>query len=471
MAEIDPTSPLYPPTVRPSKGVLPLPFFLARFIRNPLRSLPRAVYHEPIVVHGRDRPLVAWVTAPDLIETILLRDAATFAKTRLDKRVLKPVLGNGLLTSDGASWRWQRKLASPLFRHGEILSYVPAMVSAAAEQVERWRQRGPGFTALVDEDMTETTFKVITRTILAGTVEADSDIILRAGRGYLDHITWEIAAAMLLLPEGIWHPFRSRMRAAARDERDAVGRLLTSRRNDTEGKDDLLARMIDARHPDTGEPMPDDLLIDNLATFLLAGHETTAKALTWTLYLMARSPDWQARARREIEAVTGCGPAQPEHISRLEITTRILKEAMRLYPPAPVLTRVTMKPVTLGGRDLPERTLIVIPIYAVHRHHALWTDPDRFDPDRFLPEHETQHQRTQFMPFGFGGRVCIGQAFAMIEAIAILATLLQGATFQWDGKHLPEPVSRVTLRPRGRMPLIVSPIQSGRAASVSNPLK
>lgn len=460
MADIDPTSPLYPPDVRPSKGVLPLPLFLARFIRNPLRSLPRAVYHEPIVVHGRERPLVAWVTAPDLIETILLKDAGSFAKTRLDKRVLKPVLGDGLLTSEGASWRWQRKLASPLFRHGEILSYVPAMVSAASERVEEWRQRGSTFTAHVDEDMTSTTFKVITRTILAGTGQADSDIILRAGRGYLDHITWEIAAAMLLLPEGIWHPFRSRMRKAARDERDAVGRLLASRRNETAASDDLLARMIDARDPDTGEPMPDDLLIDNLATFLLAGHETTAKALTWTLYLLARSPYWQNRARDEIKAVTGGGPVQPEHIGRLEITTRILKEAMRLYPPAPVLTRVTTQPVTLAGRDLPERTLIVIPIYAVHRHHSVWEDPSRFDPNRFLGDAEALHKRTQFMPFGFGGRVCIGQAFAMIEAVAILATLLQGARFDWDGKHLPEPVSRVTLRPRGRMPLIVSPIQS-----------
>ena len=460
MADIDPTSPLYPPDVRPSKGVLPLPLFLARFIRNPLRSLPRAVYHEPIVVHGRERPLVAWVTAPDLIETILLKDAGSFAKTRLDKRVLKPVLGDGLLTSEGASWRWQRKLASPLFRHGEILSYVPAMVSAASERVEEWRQRGSTFTAHVDEDMTSTTFKVITRTILAGTGQADSDIILRAGRGYLDHITWEIAAAMLLLPEGIWHPFRSRMRKAARDERDAVGRLLASRRNETAASDDLLARMIDARDPDSGEPMPDDLLIDNLATFLLAGHETTAKALTWTLYLLARSPYWQNRARDEIKAVTGGGPVQPEHIGRLEITTRILKEAMRLYPPAPVLTRVTTQPVTLAGRDLPERTLIVIPIYAVHRHHSVWEDPSRFDPNRFLGDAEALHKRTQFMPFGFGGRVCIGQAFAMIEAVAILATLLQGARFDWDGKHLPEPVSRVTLRPRGRMPLIVSPIQS-----------
>ena len=460
MADIDPTLPLYPPTVRPSKGVLPLPLFLARFIRNPLRSLPRAVYHEPIVVHGRERPLVAWVTAPDLIETILLKDAGSFAKTRLDKRVLKPVLGDGLLTSEGASWRWQRKLASPLFRHAEILSYVPAMVSAASERVEAWRQRSTSFITHVDEDMTETTFKVITRTILAGTGQADSDIILRAGRGYLDHITWEIAAAMLLLPEGIWHPFRSRMRAAARDERDAVGRLLASRRNDAAGQDDLLARMVDARHPDTGEPMPDDLLLDNLATFLLAGHETTAKALTWTLYLLARSPHWQNRARDEIKAVTGGGAIEPEHIDRLEITTRILKEAMRLYPPAPVLTRVTTQPVTLGGRDLPARTLIVIPIYAVHRHHAVWEDPDRFNPDRFLGEAEAHHKRTQFMPFGFGGRVCIGQAFAMIEAVAILCTLLQGARFEWDGKHLPEPVSRVTLRPRGRMPLIVSPIQS-----------
>ncbi len=140
------------------------------------------------------------------------------------------------------------------------------------------------------------------------------------------------------------------------------------------------------------------------------------------------------------------------------MTTRLLKETIRFYPPVPVMTRVKTEDVVIGGVALPKPTLNVLPIYAIHRHRSLWTDPDRFDPDRFLPENEARYPRTQFMPFGYGQRVCIGSSFATIEALAILATLLKAVRFEWDGTHVPEPLSRVTLRPKGGMPLIIRPI-------------
>ena len=448
---------LYPPKVRPPDRVLPLPFFLARFVRNPLRSLPRAVYEEPIVLYGKKRPLVAWVTAPELTDRILVKDAARFPKTRLDRRVLKPVVGAGLLTAEGEHWRWQRKLASPLFRHSEILSYAPAMLAAADEQVERWRAKGASHIAPIDHDMTETTFAVIARTILAGIDESEGAEIKRTGHAYLDPIAWEVAAALLLLPETMWHPGKRKMRRAAADGRAVVHRLLAKRRAAGLDGDDLVARMLSAENPNTGQPMSDEEIVDNLGTFLLAGHETTAKALTWTLYLLARAPEWQRRVREEVRAVTGGGPIMTEHIAGLAITQRVLKESMRLYPPVPVMTRVNAKEdVEVGGHLLPAPTLIVLPIYAIHRHRNLWDDPDRFDPDRFLPEREEKYPRTQFMPFGYGQRVCIGAAFALVEATALLATLVRGASFDWDGRHAPEPVSRVTLRPKGGMPLKVT---------------
>jgi cytochrome P450 len=202
--------------------------------------------------------------------------------------------------------------------------------------------------------------------------------------------------------------------------------------------------------------MSDEQLVDNLLTFLAAGHETTAKLLTWALYLLARAPDWQERLRAEALAVTGGAPIAAGHIERLVLMQRVLKETMRLYPPAPVLTRVTAEEVELDGTTIDKGVLIVMPIYAVHRHRKVWDDPDRFDPDRFLPEREATYQRAQFMPFGFGPRTCIGSSFAMIEATAILTTLVRGARFGWDGRHAPEPVSRVTLRPKGGMPLRVT---------------
>ncbi len=453
------TTAFYPPTVTPSARPLPLLPFLGRFVRNPLRAIPRAVYNEPIVTYGGKRPLVAWVTDPALLENILLKNAEQFPKTRLDRRVLTPIIGNGLLTAQGESWRWQRKIASPPFRHAELLGYVPTMVDAAVDCVTRWRSRGPSaFVTNVEEDLTETTFAIIARTVLAGVSKRDGEAIQRAGRAYLDPISWEVAASLLQLPNYIWHPGKGRMRRAAVELRSIVGRLVAQRRAEGGQGSDLVARMLAAKDPDTGEPMPDELIADNLATFLFAGHETTAKALTWTLYVLARAPEWQQRVREELDSVIGSGRVDAATIGKLPITTRVLKEVLRLYPPAPVMTRVNAEDVELGGTFLPSPTLVVIPIFIVHRHRSLWQDPDRFDPDRFLPENEARYPRTQFMPFGYGQRVCIGSSFAMLEATAILATLLRSMSFEWDGRHTPEPVSRVTLRPKGGMPLIVRPL-------------
>jgi cytochrome P450 len=451
---------LYPPTVPPAARALPLSLSLLRFVRNPLRSLPRAVYDQPIVTYGRKRPLVAWVTDPGLIEQVLVKRSDLYVKTRLDKRVLRPMIGEGLLTADGDHWRWQRKLASPLFRPSDVSAYVPVIVKAAHEQVARWRNRGASHVAPIDRDMTSTTFAVIARTILAGIDESEAAEIQRTGHAYIDPIMWSVASALMLIPEHYWYPGRRKMLRAAKESRAVVQRLLDKRRAAGAGRDgggdDLIARMLAARNPDTGAPMSDEHLIDNLGTFLLAGHETTAKALTWTLYLLARAPAWQERVRSEVYAVTGGAEVTADDIAKLNVTQRVLKEAMRLYPPVPAMTRVNLEATELGGHDLPQPTLIVIPVFAVHRHNKLWNDPDKFDPDRFLPEREAKNQRTQFMPFGVGPRVCIGASFAMIEATAVLATLLQHARFTWDGTHLPEPISRVTLHPKGGMPLNVT---------------
>ncbi len=450
---------LYPPTIVPPARPLPLLSFLRRFIRNPLRAIPQSVYEEPVVTYGKKRPLLAWVTDPALIETILVKNSEQFPKTSLDRRVLTPIVGNGLLTTEGDSWRWQRKLASPPFRHTELLSYVPAMAEAAVERVRQWRDHGRApFATDIEAAMTDVTFNVVARTILAGVRTAEGDAIKRTSRAYLDPISWEVAASMLRYPETYWHPGKARMRRSATELRSIMRALVAERRRDTSPGNDLIARMLAAKDPETGEPMPEEMIADNLATFLFAGHETTAKALTWTLYILSRAPDWQDRLRSEISSVIGDRPITSDAIGKLPTVSRVLKEAMRLYPPAPVMTRITTGEVSLGGKTLPKSTLIVLPIFIIHRHRALWDDPNRFDPDRFLPEREARYPRTQFMPFGYGQRICIGSSFAMLEATAILATLLQNARFEWDGKHVPEPVSRVTLRPKGGMPLIVRPL-------------
>lgn len=203
--------------------------------------------------------------------------------------------------------------------------------------------------------------------------------------------------------------------------------------------------------------MSDTQLVDNLLTFLVAGHETTAKALTWALYLTARAPAWEQRMLDAIGRVAGDGPIKPEHIERLTEVTLVIKEAMRLYPPVPAFARITKEDVELGGERLAADSLIFVPIFAIQRHRRLWDDPDRFDPNRFTAERQAQYSRYQFMPFGAGPRICIGGSFAMIEAVAMLATFVRAARFEVPADHLPVPISRVTLWPSGGMPLKVWP--------------
>ena len=179
---------------------------------------------------------------------------------------------------------------------------------------------------------------------------------------------------MLRFPRWLWYPGKFRRRRAGRRQRQAVAAILIRRRADGLAGDDLLARLARAQVPETGEPMSQKQLLDNLLTFLAAGHETTAKALTWTLYLIARAPQWQERILAEVNAVAGAGAIAAPELDRLLVTRAVLKEAMRLYPPAPVMTRIVAEDIELGGHRLKAGTLILIPIFAVHRHRALWED-------------------------------------------------------------------------------------------------
>jgi cytochrome P450 len=205
----------------------------------------------------------------------------------------------------------------------------------------------------------------------------------------------------------------------------------------------------------------------NLITFITAGHETTSVALTWTLWLLAKDQDTQQRVAEEVAAVAGTGKSAqsigPEQIDNLSVCRQVIQEAMRLFPPAPALSRFAKTALTLGGKSLSEGLDIAagarvhIPIYALHRNTRLWANPNAFDPDRFAPELAKTYSRYAFLPFGGGLRICIGASFAMIEATAILATLIRAFHFDPVPGHKPQPVARVTLRPKGGMPLLITP--------------
>ena len=448
-------TPFYAPRVAPLDGPVGSLSFFATLLRNPLRILPAAVYEEGIVFAGRAGRTVCWITEPSLIKTVLLDKHDMFGRTPITQRVLGPLLGKGVLTADGADWKWQRQTAAPVFRHHDLLGFVPTIAEAAERLLAQWREGPRGTVRDIDRDMTLVTFDVISHTLLPGGDEHVGPLISGANVDYQKPLGWQMAYANFGLPSWMPHPGKLKMYFAQRWLRSAVAALVAERRANPIGKDDLLQRLANAKNPETGAQMPDELLLDNLLTFFLAGHETTAKALTWTLYLLARAPDWENRILDEVRRVASDDPIRPDHIDKLVITTQVLKESMRLYPPAPIMSRQATVATELGGVPINAGTQIIIPIYAIQRHRRRWANPDHFDPTRFAPETEAQIPRYHYMPFGAGPRICIGMAFSLIEGVALLATLVRAASFLTTSDHEPEAVSRVTLRPSGGMPLMV----------------
>ncbi len=443
---------LVPPRVAPPPQPLRGLAFFAGFIRNPIGVVPQAAYEGDLVAYARGRREIVWITAPDMIRQVLLDEREKFLKLA-QIRLLSPLLGKGILTSEGADWKWQRQAAAPMFRQQDLMGFVPAFVRAADAAIARWRAR-PGVQA-VDRDMTQATFDVISATLLPSADARMPQAVERSTSRFQRTGAWGQLYAVANLPKWLPQPGRRAMARAVRDLRAAVAAVIAERRAQSAPPEDLLGRLMLARDPETGQAMNDEQLVDNLLTFYLAGHETTAKALTWTLFLLSRSPEWSAALEEEVARVTGGGEVQAPHIERLVLTQQVLKESMRLYPPVPLMTRQAVVDARLGGRPVRAGTSVVMPIYAIHRHARRWEDPDAFEPTRFAAEREAQIPRYQYMPFGAGPRICIGQAFAMIEGTAMLATFVARASFAPVPGHVPAPVARVTLIPKGGMPLAV----------------
>jgi cytochrome P450 len=444
---------LVPPRIIPPAQPLAGLAFVARFVRNPIAVVPQAAYDGDLVAVMRGRTPIVWITAPAMIKTVLLDEREKFLKlTQI--RLLGPLLGKGILTSEGADWKWQRQASAPMFRPQELSGFVPTFVRAARGVIERWRAQ-PGAVQPVDRAMTEATFEVISATLLPSgdarmpqAVERSTGLFQRSG-------AWGQLYAVANLPKWLPQPGRRSMARAVGTLRAAVLALIAERRAHPGAKDDLLQRLMQARDPETGQTMNDEQLVDNLLTFYLAGHETTAKALTWTLYLLARSPEWTRALEEEIARATGGAEIDAGHIEQLVLTQQVLKESMRLYPPVPLMTRQAVADTCLGAHPIRAGSSVVMPIYAIHRHAKRWEDPDAFDPARFAPQREAAIPRYQYMPFGAGPRICIGMGFAMMEATAMLATLLRHARFAPVAGREPAPVARVTLIPGGGMPLRV----------------
>ena len=431
--------------------------WLRTVVANPMEAWPAAIYREPFVVARSMGRNVVFVAAPELIREVLLNQAEVFQKGELSERTLKPVLGEAILTADGAHWRWQRRAAAPAFRPEHVFALVPSILAAADRRRAAWQALPEGAEINLSHEMMRTTFDVILDALLMGRDSLDAEGIEKAITGYLSSTGWMMAIALLRLPPWLPYPGARAARRARLHLRDVAAMAVRRVRENRSGAGRLMTLLAAATDPSTGRAMDDQDLADNFLTFMAAGHETTALALTWTFYLLSLHPAAEQRILAEIENVTGGEPVTAEHVPRLSFTGQVIQEAMRLYPPAPVIARVPRREITLAGQVIAPGTLTYIPTYAVHRHALLWDDPDRFDPERFAPHVAEARDRYAYLPFGAGPRTCIGMSFALAEAAAILATLLRSFHLRLRPAYRPRMKMQVTLRPAGGMPMRLSP--------------
>jgi cytochrome P450 len=317
----------------------------------------------------------------------------------------------------------------------------------------------------VSIDMTRVTFEIITETLFGRPSALDFDAFGDTLIRYSQSLTTRAVLSFARMPE--WTPFPGRWKAAR--ARDDMLRLIRAPVRDRGGPapSGLFDMLANAEDSETGRRQTEDEFVNNIATFLNAGHETTAVALTWTLWLLSKDLQAQERLAEEAARVLGEAPLEARHIDELVFTRQVIQEAMRLYPPAPALARRPLKKMDFGGEAVSPRTQITVAIYPLHRNRGLWVEPDAFDPERFTPEQVKARPRHAYMPFGAGPRICIGATFSLIEATAVLAELVRAYRFSAMPGYRPQILGHVTMRPHEGMPLFITPRRTGRRRTPS----
>jgi cytochrome P450 len=448
----DPDFVPFEPPERPL-GLLGLPTLL----RNYVETIPRSAYEQGVTRIRTRLSDVLVVSDPDIIKEILVEKAESFGRDPATRRSFSPVIGDtSLFLAEGADWRWQRRAVAPIFRHETLLSFVPIFATMAQRQVERWRAERPAVPLDAAAAMTRTTFEIIVEAMLGGSTSLDADRYGRALTDNFDTIPWHIVYVMFSIPEWMPYPHRRRAMRARDFLHQDIRRIVESRRSIQSERPDLLNLLLAARDQETGRNMSDNEIVTNLLTFITAGHETTSVALTWTLWLLAKDQTAQQRVFEEVRTVAGHQMIDATHVDGFSFCRQVIQEAMRLFPPAPGIARIAKDAMEISGITIPARTRIHIPVFALHRNVGLWDNPNAFDPDRFAPDRVRARSRYAFLPFGAGPRICIGAGFAMIEAVVILATLVRTFCFKPVDGHTPKPVAKVTMRPSGGMPLLIT---------------
>jgi cytochrome P450 len=390
---------------------------------------------------------------PDGVRAVLAGSRGHYSKRNRFYAEIANAFGFGLLTSEGALWRRQRRLIQPLFTRSQVATYAQLMADEAAAVTRRW-ERAARYREAVDAnaEMIRLALRVVGRAIFGEEVARTGDV-LDSAFAVLNRHTFRRAMSPLAAPASSPTPANRRAARARRALYELVDELIAHRQRGGADGDDLLSRLLSVRDPDTGAPMDVQQVRDEALIFLLAGHETTSTALTFTLHLLARHPDEQGLIHAELDAVLDGRPPTVEDAPALSRTMMALKEAMRLYPPAYALGRVAETDDEIGGYLIPAGAFVSVSQYATHRHPQFWENPGAFEPARFSAERERARHPYAYFPFGGGPRACIGSHRAMLEATIAVAVLLQRFGVDRERGDVPLDTRGITLRPGGPVPI------------------
>ena len=427
---------------------------LAMARRNVLSIIPEIAVKQPMV-SGKMGKRWHMVMDPTAIREMLLDRVDDYPKSLVTKNLLRPAIGDSLFIAEGAHWRWQRRAVAPAFSHRNMLNLSPIMTAAAQRSADRIADAGPRAINMLDE-MVTATFDVISDVTFSGGDGFDRGAVHRAIDDYIAEAGKLSLFDILGLPDWLPRPGRAMSGRALKDmKRIADGAIDARAERGPSDTPDLLDLLLDGTDPKTKRQMNTAELRDNLLTFIVAGHETTALTLSWALYLMGFDQAVQQKARAEAQTVLQGRAATGADVENLPYIRQIIDETLRLYPPAGVISRTAQRNDTLCGREVRPGDTVMVPIYALGRHQQLWDQPDVFDPDRFKDRKAID--RYAYLPFGDGPRICIGASFAQQEAVIILATLLSRFRFTPVAGKSPEPVMILTLRPEGGVWLTATP--------------
>jgi cytochrome P450 len=446
------TTPFCPayPTPRKSKASVLLMFFSAR------RSWLDALYERSYAMQMGEVHLpgmdLYMVNDPALVRRVMQDEAADFPKSPQTGEALGPLLGESIFTTNGAQWQRQRQMMNPAFAQARLNVAFPAMREATADMLARLAQLPDGAEYDVEVEMTHVTADIIFRTIFSQPMGGED-----ARRIFEAFARYQALAPRLMLPSvyGVrwlvwpWDTWRSRR--AAREIRGLLEKLIRPRfeaycAGRPTGDVDILQAFMEARDEATGAPFGFEELVDQVAMLFLAGHETSASALTWALHMLANSPDIQDRMVAEHREVVGERAPQNGDMKQLRLAWNVFRETLRLFPPVGFVARQATKACPMRGKQVQAGATIVVSPWLIQRHRNIWPQPDAFDPDRWDDEASRESQRQGYLPFGMGPRVCLGAAFALQEATLILSSLIARYRLSAVPGHVPQPVGRLTIR-------------------------